>query len=82
MKAKTKKAIDELLEIKEENYGQFEEKLNQFLIAVENNSKPDIQKKIEIRSLANDVKGFMNSYHMWINGAVDSILETIEGREA
>lgn len=81
MKAKTKKSIDELLEIKEENYCLLEEKLNQFLIAVENNPKPDIQKKIEIRGLANDVKSFMDSYHMWINGAVDSILETIEVME-
>lgn len=82
MKTKTKKAVDELLEIKEESYGQLEEKLNQFLIAVENNPKPDIQKKIEIKRLVNDVKSFMDSYHMWINVAIDSILETIEGREA
>lgn len=81
MKAKTKKAINELLEIKEENYGLLEEKLNRFLIAVESSPKPDIQKKIEIRGLANDVKSLMDSYHMWINRAVDSILETIEGRE-
>lgn len=81
MKAKTKKAVDELLEIKEESYSRLEEKLNRFLVAVENNPKPDIQGKIEIRCLANDVESFMNSYHMWINGAIDSILKTIEGRE-
>ena len=81
MKAKTKKAIDELLEIKEENYARIEEKLSRFLIAVENNPKPDIQKKIEILHLAIDVKNFMFSYHRWINGAIDSIMETINGRE-
>ncbi len=81
MKVKTKKAVNELLEIKEDNYSQLEEKINQFLIIVENSKTPDIQKKIEIRGFANAVKSFMDSYHMWINGAIDSILETIEGRE-
>lgn len=81
MKAKTKKAINELLEIKDDNYGRIEDKINKFLIAIENNPKPDTQKKIEINGLANDVKSFMDSYHMWINGAVDSILNTIIGRE-
>ena len=81
MKVKTKKAVNELLEIKEDNYSQLEEKINQFLITVENSKRPDIQKKIEIRGFANAVKSSMDSYHMWINGAIDSILETIEGRE-
>lgn len=81
MKTKTKKEICELLEIKENSHSELEEKLNIFLTAVENNQDPDIQKKIEIRHLANDVKSFMDSYHMWIKGAVDSVLETIEGRE-
>lgn len=81
MKTKTKKAIDDLLEIKDDNYGQIEDKLNKFLIAVENSPKPDIKKKIELTGIANDVKSFIDSYHMWINGAVDSILETVVGRE-
>lgn len=81
MKEKTKKAVNDLLEIKEDSYSQLEEKINQFLIIVENSKRPDIKEKIEIRGFANAVKDFMNSYHMWINGAIDSILETIEGKE-
>jgi hypothetical protein len=81
MKARTKKAINDLLEIKEENYDMLEEKLNQFLVAIENSPNNDLQKKTNIRDLANDVKSFMDSYRMLINGAIYSILETIDVRE-
>ena len=84
MKIKTRKAIDEILEIKDSYYPELEDKISKFIIAIENLPKPtgnmltDLQKQNEIKSLANSVKNFMITYCDNINGAVDDIFDSVK----
>lgn len=84
MRAKTRKAINEILEIKDNYYSELEDKISKFLIAIENLHKPtgdmftDLQKQNEIKSLADSVKKFMITYCNNINGAVDDIFDSVK----
>lgn len=78
MKKKTRIAIDELLDLRDDCTAQLEERINRLIVTIEQNQKLNADTKIEIRALANHIKDWMSSCHYSINKSVDSILDSLK----
>ena len=73
MKESTREAIHSMLDLKEQCSNHLDDAISAFLIAVEANKDNET-----VRNLANNVKDWMQSYHLWVANTADSIVETLK----
>ena len=77
MKQLTEEAIDNILSMQEECDEQLFERINKLLVYIENIKKFNKDNLHEAKLYANEIKDWMNSYHLFINNFVDSLINTL-----
>lgn len=75
MKQSVKDDIDSLLDFNEQYYETLKTRINNFIISIEYNDNPDSIAKDNIKWQLNEIKEWMNTYHLMVDNSVDSIYD-------
>lgn len=73
MENSIKHNINSLIEIKDQCAEHLNDAINALVIAIESDNKD----KTTIEHLADNVRNWMRSYHIWVNDSVNDIISSI-----